>query len=404
MDLRLLADDLTGALDSAAAFAPPVPVHLDRAPQPCPAGVVALSLATRDIAPALLPAALAGLGGWLAAGSIAFKKVDSLLRGNTFAECAQLLRDGGFAGMVFAPAFPSQRRITTGGCQRVVDADDAARATPVGEPIADAFARLGVPLLAEPGARPLSRDGVTAGAAAPVAGAAAPVAGVWIPEVRDDADLHSIARRADPSAPDHLANWLWCGSAGLAQALAALPALAAANAAQAEAATAARPTAAAPRRVLMLGASHHAVVRRQWALLREARPSAVLMREGDAAALAAAGSTLAADWDVAALELSPLRPLSADEAAALLRAQLDELVGRIARPATLLVIGGDSLLALCRATGVSSLRTAPPLRAGWGSAVLVGGLWDGLRCHARSGAFGDDADLLQMLDQVARAG
>ena len=72
LSLRLLADDLTGALDSAAAFAGAIPVHLDPPPaaavtatatsavSEAPCGPVeALATATRDIPQAELPAALA---------------------------------------------------------------------------------------------------------------------------------------------------------------------------------------------------------------------------------------------------------------------------------------------------------------------------------------------------------
>ena len=49
--LRLLADDLTGALDSAARFVPlvgPVPVVWS---DPIPAGTVAIDSGTRDLLP-----------------------------------------------------------------------------------------------------------------------------------------------------------------------------------------------------------------------------------------------------------------------------------------------------------------------------------------------------------------
>jgi uncharacterized protein YgbK (DUF1537 family) len=112
-DLRILADDLTGALDSAAAFAGDVPVFLDiPQPQVVAASVSVVATATRDMPIESLPTQLGPSISWLAAGRVSFKKIDSLLRGNTFAEAALTARTGGFKRVVFAPAF---RRTPVGG-------------------------------------------------------------------------------------------------------------------------------------------------------------------------------------------------------------------------------------------------------------------------------------------------
>ena len=63
----------------------------------------------------------------------------------------------------------------------------------------------------------------------------------------------------------------------------------------------------------------------------------------------------------------------------------------------MIVVGGDTLRALCRATGAQSLRAQASPRPGWGRARWVGGRWDGVDCHARSGAFGADDDLLSIV-------
>ena len=52
----------------------------------------------------------------LETGDIAFKKVDSLMRGNTLSELHAVT---GFDHCVLAPAFPGQGRITRGGRQHV---------------------------------------------------------------------------------------------------------------------------------------------------------------------------------------------------------------------------------------------------------------------------------------------
>ena len=120
---RILADDLTGALDSAAAFsgAGDVPVGLGDA-YPTSGSVQALSTGTRDVPSATLASSMANTTNWFTASSsihssphFSFKKVDSLLRGNTFAEVAWWAKHGGFKGVIFAPALPAQGRFTRAG-------------------------------------------------------------------------------------------------------------------------------------------------------------------------------------------------------------------------------------------------------------------------------------------------
>ena len=55
--------------------------------------------------------------------------------------------------------------------------------------------------------------------------------------------------------------------------------------------------------------------------------------------------------------------------------------------------GAEHLLAFC-ALLTGSVK---------GRARLVGGRWDGVVCHSRSGAFGDDGDLLAMWRAVTGA-
>ena len=86
------------------------------------------------------------------------------------------------------------------------------------------------------------------------------------------------------------------------------------------------------------------------------------------------------------------------QAATLLHAQSRAIAAHAPRPRTLVVVGGDTLLALCQALGATGLQSEVALpRAGWGCARMLGGRWDGLVCHTRSGAFGGPQDLLEVL-------
>ena len=69
-------------------------------------------------------------------------------------------------------------------------------------------------------------------------------------------------------------------------------------------------------------------------------------------------------------------------------------------PATLAVVGGDTLLALCRSTAATALQAGPSPWPGWGQARLLDGRWQGTRLLTRSGAFGDADDLLALWPQT----
>jgi hypothetical protein len=113
--VRIVADDLTGALDAAAPFAAtagPLPVLWEMPPNPRSRASFALDSETRD--------AKAPRTDWIEAlrgGELAFKKIDSLLRGPTVDEIAACLAAGLFESALIAPAFPAQQRITRGGRQ-----------------------------------------------------------------------------------------------------------------------------------------------------------------------------------------------------------------------------------------------------------------------------------------------
>src|SRR4051794_33799708 len=116
--MRLLADDLTGALDTAAAFvrlSGPISVYWpDVIPTELPQSA-ALDTATRELGRAEAIGVLDRLGLTLASGALAFKKIDTLLRGHPAAELAACFRQRSWRFCVLAPAFPYQGRTTQGG-------------------------------------------------------------------------------------------------------------------------------------------------------------------------------------------------------------------------------------------------------------------------------------------------
>ena len=192
--VRIVADDLTGALDAAAPLvgvAGPLPVLWDGQAALRAGGSFVLDSESRDApAPARWSEALRG-------ADLAYKKIDSLLRGRTVDEIAACLESGAFPSAVIAPAFPAQHRITRGGRQYWRPGPDSP------------WLPVEVDLIGELGRRGL-----------PVRHAASPQdvigSGFFLCDAGSDDGLRAIVRagRALDGLP------LWIGTAGLARALA----------------------------------------------------------------------------------------------------------------------------------------------------------------------------------------
>lgn len=118
LDLAIIADDLTGALDAAAPFAArglhtvvALGVSDLAAALQTGAQIVGISTDSRDIAPDAARAAVATCIGRLPKGTPIFKKVDSRLKGNIAAELDAIPFTRGLA----IPAIPAFRRWSRDG-------------------------------------------------------------------------------------------------------------------------------------------------------------------------------------------------------------------------------------------------------------------------------------------------
>ncbi|MFL1464120.1 four-carbon acid sugar kinase family protein [Roseococcus sp. DSY-14] len=336
MRLRLLADDLSGALDSAAEFAAlcgPVPLALDGPP------LAAMDSATREAPRALASARVAALAPHLAGADIAFKKLDSLLRGQVATELAACWATGAFRHLVLAPAFPAQGRVTRAG--RVLSRQGAGW-RPHGD--------LGALLRGE---------GLRAAAGDPLA----PLPdGIAIFDAETEADLARVAALgATARGPV-----LWAGSGGLARALAA-----------------AAPVAfdrAVAHPVLGCFGSDRAETAAQ---LAACGPALLAVTAGDAPRIAARLAR-----GPALLSVALPSGLHRAEAAARIAATWAALLPALPRPATLLAAGGETLRAACLAVGARGLLATGLAEPGVPRAALVGGTWDGVAVISKSGAFG----------------
>ncbi|MFV0383195.1 four-carbon acid sugar kinase family protein [Paracoccus sp. (in: a-proteobacteria)] len=120
----VLADDLTGALDSAVAFASPGwRVLVARSPSAVPAAlaaapdVLAVNTGSREVAAGAASAQVKAALAHLSPDDfqVVMKKVDSRLKGHPGAETAELAIWMGAARCVAAPAIPDMGRVVSGG-------------------------------------------------------------------------------------------------------------------------------------------------------------------------------------------------------------------------------------------------------------------------------------------------
>lgn len=117
--IALIADDLTGACDSALPFLAKGPVRVGIWPH-MPDGELAcaaVSTESRDEAAAVAYDRSRHAGAKLRC-DLVYRKLDSLLRGNPVADVAGVLDATGALLCVVAPALPGEGRTTTGGVQR----------------------------------------------------------------------------------------------------------------------------------------------------------------------------------------------------------------------------------------------------------------------------------------------
>ena len=201
----ILADDLTGACDSGAAFlrtGNSVRVWLDsRNLLPTTASVQAFTTASRDLPPAEAAGAVYRLASALSdiPDALIFKKVDSALRGQVAAELLAANLALGTRAILLAPAFPATGRTVCGGLLRVQDA--AGEYDPVC--IRNLFPAT-------------MKDGIAEiESAEELAEAFQSRKTVLICDARVQEDLDSLVRAAH-ALPNHL----YAGSAGLARSIA----------------------------------------------------------------------------------------------------------------------------------------------------------------------------------------
>lgn len=356
--LRLIADDLTGALDSAAQFARPgriIPVFMGHGlPAKLPAEFAVDSASREKDADAAAEAAarLAPLLG-PARGVISFRKVDSLLRGHPGLEIAATLRELRVDHCVIAPAFPFHGRVTRGGLQWFLRNGSWER---TGEDIRATLKSQGMTVsLVKPG-EPVPR-GIS----------------LW------DAETDNDLRRITLSGAGLGGTVLWCGSGGLAAALSAPagPLISMAG---------------IGRPMLGIFGSDHPVTEAQ---LGACGGDILVLRDGGASD-ASRVSTMMEERGVCLLRFDVPPGMGRAEASAHIARAIEGLAMHIRRPASLLAVGGETLRSLCHVLGTDHLGVTGQIFPGVPVSRMVGGSWDGTEVISKSGAFGDETLLLRI--------
>jgi D-threonate/D-erythronate kinase len=398
--LAVIADDLTGAMDTGLQFAKRglqtlVSMSRQHAPE---AEVVVVDTDSRDARASVARERITE-AAHLLAGRRLYKKIDSTCRGNVGYELRALHDALGPRAIVVAPAFPAGGRTTLWGIQRVggQPLELTFFAHDPRWPMRESYLPT---LLAQQSGLEAAQVGLGAVEAGPEALAERLRSGhepLIVVDALEQAHLNTLGRALALLGEA----WLPCGSAGLAEEWVA-------------ALCSARPLtdpAPAPdeRPVLVVAASRNDVALTQVRLACDERglrridvaARGVYEQESDVGRLAReVGAELGAGRDVVlTASFTPLIAGGGERVAGLLA----EVVGRVAGRALLaglVLTGGDMAVAACRALSVEALRIAAEVQPGVPGGQLVGGPLSGTWVVTKAGGFGDPRTVVDALDYL----
>jgi uncharacterized protein YgbK (DUF1537 family) len=344
--LRLLADDLSGALDTSAELVGkfgPLEVCWSLSSLAPMQSSFSIDSGTRERPADEAFAVVQKLAPHLAGAEFSYKKIDSLLRGPWVAELDACWQTGLWDACIVAPAFAYQGRRTLDGQQyaRAADGSWSAAGKNIIEQLRDRK-------LEARRARPA--EGLRAG--------------ISVFDAESDNDLVRVVQ----AGQNYTGKILWCGSGGLASALGRGTDVWVSDRLKGP--------------VLGVFGSDH----RTTALQLAACEAVVISSADIARDIDRIRQGL--DKGVAFVKLETPGELSRAEAAHHFSRQISLLSRAIRPPGTLVVTGGETVRAQSVAVGARALRLLGRVEPGVPKSVIEGGDWAGVEVVSKSGAFG----------------
>lgn len=388
--MLIVADDLTGALDSAVAFAERgfSTMATVSTGVRCGAVVVAVNTDSRDAeesdARRQVRAAVANFPR-----RTCFKKIDTTLRGNLATELLELLGASGCKRAIIAPAFPATGRTTQGGVQfvrgRPVHEHYAANWTALSKPTSHLPTILAVGTGSRISSRSIEELEMS------------PSELAWT--IEKDARPFIVFDAIHQAHLDRIAQAalllqeppLFCGAGGLALALAqnwkpSTP--------FERSSTQAR---LSHRPLLIVSGSFNPVTFQQLAHLRSQVPDLSMIQisvgdllEGPAEEAIVQAQQYVANGKTTVLALSrePYQASAGRRPARALASAVRDICENT-RPGGLLLTGGDVALAVCQALGANALHVVREFLPGMPLSIIENGIAADLPVISKAGGFGD---------------
>jgi D-threonate/D-erythronate kinase len=393
----IVADDLTGALDSGVQLAkwglqPAVLLSGDPMAD-YPALIVSSDSrqVTADEAYGRANDAASRL-----AGRALYKKIDSTVRGNVGAEIDGILDARGWMSALIAPAYPASGRTTKDG-YHFVHGVPLAQTDFARDPLCPMHESHLPTLLAGQTRRPvglLALDVIERGVSAVVAALDAHAGQIVVADAITQTHLNTLALALAGAAQP----WLPCGSAGLAE---EWPAALGYDRPAGEPARWSNDS----RPVLVCAGSRHPTTARQLEHARDAGRVTLLeidpeVRSNDERLSHTAISLLRAGRTVAIC--STFTPYAAGRGAAIadMLGQISSTIVRHVAVAGLVLTGGDVARAVCQALGIEAIiivgEVQPGVPAGW----LQGGALPERRVVTKAGGFGNEDAILRSIQYI----
>ena len=382
IEALVVADDLTGAADTAVAFA--AAGHATRvafAGTQTRSGsdVLALDTDSRRHPPEQAAAAVAAALRAAPPARLRMKKVDSTLRGNIGAETTAALDAVGCDLAICAPAFPGAGRQTRDGVQY-------AGGTRVGD-VGDRFAGLRVVHV--------GLDAVRSGRCREdLLRLSADRATVVVVDAESDADLQQVVQ-AGAALPHDV---LWVGAGGLGAALARVTSPPTSSGA-AGTRRAGRPVDGVA--LVVVGSAATVATAQADTLVAAGAAEVVVpagaLLDGDADRFADRAGALLVDGRDVVVRIAADGRIEPGQGRSVVEALGTTLAPVVARagPAAIVATGGETALTLARATGAHGLDVHAELEPGVVHSTLAGG--PETTIVTKAGAFGDAGTLVRAL-------